>query len=75
MNIVKKPLFRSLLLACLNMGLAPFFPEPHIIGKIRWVLGGAHGMQLIDWGDLLLHGAPWIALIGYVLWHRLRLRA
>lgn len=51
------------LLASLTFGLAPFVPEPHILGKLRWVLGGGTGMQLIDYGDLLLHGAPWIWLI------------
>lgn len=51
------------LLASLTFGLAPFVPEPHILGKLRWVLGGGTGMQLLDYGDLLLHGAPWIWLI------------
>jgi hypothetical protein len=26
-------------------------------------MGGAEGMQLMDWGDLLMHGAPWLGLI------------
>ncbi len=47
----------------LTLGLAPFFPEPHVIGKVRWVLGGAVGMQAIDYWDLFLHGAPWLYLI------------
>jgi hypothetical protein len=51
------------LLASLTLGLAPFAPEPHVLGKIRWVLGGAKGMQMMDWGDLIMHGAPWIWLI------------
>lgn len=51
------------LMASLTLGLAPFVPEPHVLGKIRWVLGGANGMQMMDWGDLLMHGAPWIWLI------------
>jgi hypothetical protein len=51
------------LMASLTLGLAPFVPEPHILGKIKWVLGGAKGMQMMDWGDLLMHGAPWIWLI------------
>ena len=51
------------LMASLTLGLAPFVPEPHVLGKIRWVLGGAKGMQMIDWGDLLMHGAPWLWLI------------
>ena len=51
------------LMASLTLGLAPFVPEPHVLGKIKWVLGGAKGMQMMDWGDLLMHGAPWIWLI------------
>ncbi|WP_425389813.1 hypothetical protein [Ekhidna sp.] len=59
----KKPsLFIPIALA-LTLGLAPYSPEPHIWGKIKWVLGGAEGMQPMDWFDLILHGAPWIYLI------------
>lgn len=47
----------------LALGLAPIFPEPHIWGKLRWIAGGAVGMKLIDWGDFLMHGTPWILLI------------
>ena len=54
------------LLACLTLGLAPFLPEPHLVGKLRWVAGGAVGMGLVDWGDLLMHGAPfgWLLAAG-----------
>lgn len=51
------------LLLCLTLGLAPFRPEPHIWGKLKWIAGGANGMQLMDWGDTLLHGFPWVLLI------------
>ena len=51
------------LIASLTLGLAPFFPEPHLIGKWRWFVGGAVGMQPMDWFDLLLHSAPWAALL------------
>lgn len=51
------------LIASLTLGLAPFTPEPHLFGKITWVLGGANGMQPMDWFDLVMHGAPWIWLI------------
>jgi hypothetical protein len=54
---------RSPLLASLTLGLAPFVPEPHILGKIRWVAGGAVGMQGLDWFDLVFHGFPWVWLI------------
>lgn len=53
----------SPLIASLSLGLAPFLPEPHIVGKLRWVAGGAVGMKLIDWLDLFLHGAPWVWLV------------
>ncbi|WP_420828561.1 hypothetical protein [Fulvivirga sedimenti] len=60
-----KKSYRSLLmplLASLTLGLAPFVPEPHIVGKIRWVMGGGTGMQAMDYFDLLLHGMPWVWL-------------
>lgn len=46
----------------LTLGLAPFLPEPHILGKIRWLAGGGKGMQPMDYFDVLLHGFPWIYL-------------
>jgi len=52
-----------LVLACLTLGLAPFTPEPHLVGKLRWVAGGGVGMGLVDVGDLLMHGAPWAFLL------------
>lgn len=63
------------LLASLTLGLAPFLPEPHLVGKIRWVAGGAVGMAPMDWFDLVLHGAPWTWLVfelGRVVVLRLR---
>jgi len=51
------------ILAVLTLGLAPFFPEPHFFGKIRWILGGGEGMQLADYFDFLMHGLPWFFLV------------
>ncbi|MEZ4776502.1 MAG: hypothetical protein R3D00_25225 [Bacteroidia bacterium] len=51
------------LMISLTLGLAPFFPEPHIWGKIKWIAGGAVGMAPMDWFDTLLHGLPWVGLI------------
>lgn len=65
-----KPIFNDWklwLLISLTLGLAPFVPEPHLFGKIRWVAGGTVGMKLMDWFDLLLHGFPFIFL-GRALW-------
>lgn len=55
------------LLLALGLGLAPFFPEPHIWGKLKWLWGGAVGMQPMDYFDLLFHGIPWLYLIYIVL--------
>jgi len=55
--------WKFVLLACLVLGLAPFFPEPHLFGKLRWVAGGAVGMQALDWFDLAWHGLPWLLLL------------
>jgi hypothetical protein len=54
-------------IASLTLGLAPFFPEPHLVGKWRWLLGGAKGMQAMDWFDLVLHSAPWAFLVFVVV--------
>ena len=55
--------WRIVILACLTLGLAPFFPEPHLWGKLKWIFGGASGMQLMDWFDAAMHGLPFILLI------------
>jgi len=65
---------RSAVVASLTLGLAPFFPEPHILGKIRWIMGGAVGMKLIDWFDFFFHGAPWFLLIGLIIYKLNQLR-
>ena len=59
--------WKFMLLACLTLGLAPFAPEPHIWGKIKWIRGGAVGMGPIDWIDFVLHGFPWALLLRLVL--------
>jgi hypothetical protein len=62
--------FKSLIVPivlCFTLGLAPYVPEPHIVGKVRWVLGGANGMQPMDYFDLLLHGFPWVFLVWRII--------
>lgn len=55
--------WKLVILLCLTLGLAPFLPEPHLLGKIKWIAGGAVGMTLKDWFDVLLHGFPFLLLI------------
>ena len=51
-----------LLVACLTLGLAPFFPEPHVVEKLRMLFTGKL-VKPIDWFDLVMHGAPWALLL------------
>jgi hypothetical protein len=55
-----------IIIASLIIGLAPFSP-PHIIGKIKWFLGGAEGMKVMDWFDLLMHGLPLLFAIFLII--------
>jgi len=51
------------LIASFTVGLAPFKPEPHVWGKLKWLFGGAEGMKGLDYFDLLMHGLPWVLLM------------
>jgi hypothetical protein len=46
----------------LFLGLAPFFPEPHLVEKIRMLQLGELSRP-IDIFDLFLHSMPWILLL------------
>ncbi len=59
--------WKLIIIACLTLGLAPFFPEPHIVGKLKWIAGAAAGMKPMDWFDVLLHGLPWLLLIRLII--------
>ena len=54
---------RIIVLLCLTLGLAPYSPEPHVWGKLKWVAGGAVGMKPMDWFDLVFHSLPFFLLI------------
>ncbi|MCL6259063.1 hypothetical protein M3O96_08195 [Aquiflexum sp. TKW24L] len=55
--------WRFVIILSLTLGLAPFVPEPHIWGKIKWIAGGAKGMAVLDWLDFVYHAIPWVLLI------------
>lgn len=59
--------WKIILVLCLTLGLAPFIPEPHIWGKLKWIRGGAVGMGVMDWFDFVLHGFPWALLLRLVI--------
>ncbi|MCZ4320411.1 hypothetical protein O4H26_15590 [Aequorivita viscosa] len=51
-----------LILAALTLGLAPFFPEPHLWEKLKMLAAGTL-TRPIDIFDLLLHAAPVLLLM------------
>ena len=50
-----------LIILCLTLGLAPFFP-PHLFEKIKILLEGQL-IRPIDWFNLVMHATPWVFLI------------
>ena len=62
MSLFKNLKFTFLL--ALTLGLAPFFPEPHIWQKLKLIIGGsAGGFDLMDWWDVIIHGTPWLLFL------------
>ena len=52
----------TFVLVSLTLGLAPFFPEPHLWEKLKMLAAGTL-YRPIDIFDLLLHGLPWVGLM------------
>jgi len=61
-------------IAALTLGLAPFFPQPHVVEKLRMLFAGQL-RRPIDVFDLMLHAAPWVLLGLKVAWTLLRQRS
>jgi len=51
-----------LVIVALLLGLAPFFPEPHLWEKLKMLRAGTL-VRPLDIFDLLLHGAPVVFLL------------
>jgi len=49
-------------LLALTVGLAPFYPRPHLIEKLQMLFSGKLTRPL-DIFDMAMHGLPW-ALLG-----------
>ena len=50
------------ILAALTLGLAPFFPEPHLWEKLKMLVAG-NLVRPIDMFDLALHATPFVVLL------------
>lgn len=48
------------------LGFSPL-NEPHLFGKINWVIGGAVEMKLMDWLDLVMHGLAILITVGVTI--------
>ena len=48
-----------LIAVALTLGLAPFFPEPHVWEKLKMLAAGTL-TRPIDIVDLAMHGAPFV---------------
>lgn len=62
MNFLDQVPWSIAIIGALTLGLAPFFPEPHIWEKLKMLSRGTL-VRPIDIFDLLLHSAPWALLI------------
>ena len=50
-----------LVMVALTLGLAPFFPEPHVWEKLKMLADGTL-TRPIDIFDLVMHGTPFVLL-------------
>ena len=50
-----------LAIVAVALGLAPFFPEPHLLEKLRMLVQGTL-KRPVDIFDLFMHGAPVVLL-------------
>lgn len=69
MDWLDKLPWELLIIGSLLLGLAPFYPEPHLVEKIRMLFQGTLSRP-IDIFDLLMHSAlPLLLLLktGYTL--------
>ncbi len=50
-----------------SLGMAPFFPEPHIWEKLKMLFDGSLSRP-VDIFDFVFHGAPWVLLTLKLVW-------
>ena len=65
--------YRFLIPLVLLLGFAPFYPQPHIVEKLRMLLAGTL-KRPIDIFDLVWHAWPFV-LLAYRISRDIRLRA
>lgn len=72
MNVLNRIPMLWLVLVAGWLAVAPIWPEPHLIEKLRMLFAGTL-VRPLDMFDLLLHTTPLLLLAWRVLrWYRLR---
>ena len=61
-ELLAKIPFPMIVLISLTLGLAPFYPEPHIWEKLKMLASGTLSRP-IDIFDLLMHATPWVIML------------
>ena len=61
MSLIDRVPMNIAVILALTLGLAPFFPEPHIWEKLKLLATGGL-TRPIDILDLVYHAAPWTLL-------------
>jgi hypothetical protein len=62
LNIFDQLPLSLFIMAALALGLAPFFPQPHLVEKISMLFAGTL-VKPMDIFDLIMHGAPVLLLV------------
>lgn len=65
-NFLNRIDYSLLILIALLLGLAPFYPRPHLVEKVHMLADGALHRP-IDIFDLIMHSAPVLLLLGKIL--------
>ena len=69
MKILDKIPFRTAIIMTIFLGLAPFYPEPHLWQKLNMLVVGDL-VKPIDIFDMLFHMAPGLVLLAKIYRHK-----
>ena len=65
-ELVAKLPWSMIILFCLTLGLASFFPITHVWEKLKIFSSGTL-VRSIDLFDLIMHAAPWILVLNKIV--------
>lgn len=71
MKFLDKIPFRTTIIMTIFLGLAPFWPEPHLWEKLKMLVAGDL-VKPIDIFDMFFHMAPGLVLLAKIYRHKTR---